>query len=316
MLCAAVATSGCNEPSIQVLTTVETFVQSPFEKVDVLLVVDNSGSMGPYQTKLGEDFGGFFEFFAEGAVDWRLAVAHTDARAEDYGSIRGPIVTAEAANPAEQFAEVVNVGTDGGGIEAGLGAARKLLEAKRNGFPRDDASVSVIFVSDEEDASPGPIPEYVNAFFDLRGHRQREAFNASALTVTERADCDAEQYQQSALGTRYVETARLTGGISANLCVDDFAQIVRDLALTTSTMIDTFVLQRKPALSSLLVIVDGVEVPCDDGQWRYDLVTRDGVDKPAIVFAPGQLPLPDADVVVEYRPGGGDPADFCPEATP
>ena len=310
------ALSGCNELLITTLEVTDLFQQSPYEKVDVLLVVDNSGSMAPYQEKLGQDFGGFFDYFAEGEVDWHLAVTHTDFQAEDFGLIRGPIVTSEATDPKALFAEVVNVGDEGGGIETGLAAAARVLENQRDGFPRDDASVSIIFVSDEQDASPMSVASYVNRYYDLRGQRQRAAINASALTVTELADCTPEQFEASSSGTRYVEVARLMGGITANLCVDDFAQIVVDLALTTSTMQDTYFLRQRPNLNTLAVRIAGELVGCETGQWAYGLVERDGTEVPAIVFDRAQLPVPGAEILVEYEPGGGKPEDFCPAEAP
>lgn len=312
----AIGSGACTEFEITTLEFTDVFQQSPYEKVDVLLVVDNSGSMGPYQEKLGADFGGFFEYFAEGEVDWRLAVTHTDVRAGDFGQIRGPVVTPEAPDPTALFAEVVNVGTEGGGIEAGLAAAARVLESTRNDFPRYDASVSVIFVSDEQDASPQSVASYVNRYFELRGQRSREAFNASALTVSELADCTPEQFEASSPGTRYVEAARLTGGISANLCVDDLSSIVLDLALTTSTLTDTFYLRNKPDLDTLELRVDDVEVPCSEGRWWYTLVERDGAQVPAVVFDRLLLPAPGAEVLVEYEKGTGEPADFCPADAP
>jgi len=310
---ASMLAAGCNEIAITTVEVTDVHEQSPFEKVDVLLVVDNSGSMGPYQEKLGNDFGGFFDFFEFGEVDWRLAVTHTDSFAFDFGRVRGPIVTPDLADPETLFREVVNVGTTGSGLESGLEAAARLLEREDQGFPREDASVSVIFVSDEEDASPNAVSTYVNRLYELKGQRQRTAINASALTVTELADCTPEQFAQSAPGTRYVEVARLTGGITGNLCVDDFEGIVRDLALTTSSMQDTFPLRSRPDLGTLEVRVQGQAIPCEAEVWSYALVERDGVEQPAIVFAEDQLPEAGAAIVVEYNRGRGDPEDFCPE---
>jgi hypothetical protein len=311
ILLVAALTGACNEFDISVPTYAELFRQSPWDKVDVLLIVDNSGSMAPYQEKLASDFGGFFDFFAEGEVDWQLGVATTDGNDPALGRIRGPIVSAASTNPEALFAEIVNVGTTGGGLEVGLEAAARVLEREYQGFPRDDASTSVIFVSDEQDTSPGSIAEYANAYYALHGARARESFNASALTVVELADCSPEQFEASSQGTRYIEMARLTGGISANLCVDDFAGIVRDLALTTSTVIDTFYLRDRPELTTLFVRVEGEDLPCESGEWSYQLVDREGVATPAIVFAQHALPAAGAEILVEYQRGQGDPADFC-----
>jgi len=107
--------------------------------------------------------------------------------------------------------------------------------------------------------------------------------------------------------------ARRTAGLVANLCVDDFAPIVLDLALTTSTMLDTFFLRARPDLNTLVLRLEGEVVPCDEGSWWYELVERDGVDTPAIRFDPARLPVAGAEILVEYVRGSGKVEDFCPE---
>jgi hypothetical protein len=308
--------AGCNRFTLQTVQVTDAFQQSEDALVDILIVVDNSGSMQPYQEKLARDFGSFFDYFADAEVDWQLGVAHTDARAEDFGRLRGNLVTSDAPDPQGLFAEAVSLGTEGGGIEAGLGAAYGVLTRRADDFPREGATLSVIFVSDEEDASPGPVADYVDAFFEFAGQRQRQTFHASALTVTELADCSPEQFSASTPGTRYVEAARMTAGLTANLCVDDLSDIALDLALNTSSQLDTFFLRTDPDPATLAVRVDDVELPCEDGAWVYERVDRDGDDAPAVRFTPGNVPPPGSEVLVEYVRGGGDPADFCPEATP
>jgi hypothetical protein len=311
LLSACALSTGCNEFNISVPSFTELFQQSPWEKVDVLLVVDNSGSMAPYQDKLATDFDVFFEFFAEGEVDWNLGVVHTDGTDPTLGRIRGPVVTSETPNPEELFAEIVHVGAQGGGLEVGLESAKRALSQVQQGFPREDASTSVIFVSDEQDSSPESVDTYINAFYELHGPRLRHAFNASALTVSELADCTPEQFLASAPGTRYVEVARVTGGITGNLCVDDFEQIVLDLALTTSATLDTFFMRSRPSLSTLVVSIDDEEIGCEEGIWSYTLIDREGVPTPAITFPPEHIPFASAEILVEYQRGTGDPATFC-----
>lgn len=305
------AGAGCTEYVVVDFESVDQFNQNPWERVDVLLVVDNSGSMEPYQEKLVRDFGAFFEFFDIGEVDWQIAVVHTDGLDRDMGYIRGPIITPQASDPQALFADVVHVGTEGNGIETGLESARRALSGINPGFPRDDSSLSVIFVSDEQDSSPDAVADYVDGYYALRGPRARDAFNASALTVTEIADCTPEQFLVSSPGTRYIEAAEQTGGITANLCVEDFESIVVDLALTTSAVRDTFYLSHRPAADTLELSIEDEIIPCDDGSWRYELVEEDGIERPAIVFDPLHIPAASDRINVQYTHGNGDPAAFC-----
>lgn len=311
LLAGLVGLAGCQEYTYSDFETTDQFRQNPWEKVDVLLVVDNSCSMEPYQTKLARDFGGFFDFFDEGNVDWRIAVVHTDVFAADFGRIRGPIITPDTIDPRQQFDDVVHVGATGGGIEMGMEAAKRALSGMNHGFPRDDASVSVIFVSDEQDSSPDSVPMYADAYYDVKGQRARDAFNASALTVMSRGTCTPDQFSESSPGTRYIDLANVTGGVVGNLCQEDFTGIVHDLALTTSAMRDTFFLSHKPNLDTLEVWIGDVQVPCSAGVWHYDLVDDDGVERPAIVFRSNRVPSANTPITAKYKNGSGEPAGYC-----
>ena len=49
------------------------------------------------------------------------------------------------------------------------------------GFLREDARLSLVFVSDEEDQSPYPVDFYLNFFVGLKGVRRSHLFSASAI---------------------------------------------------------------------------------------------------------------------------------------
>ena len=169
----------------------------------------------------------------------------------------------------------------------------------------------MIFVSDEQDVSPGSVPGYVDDYFDVRGARARDAFNASALTVTEIADCTPEQYLSSTKGTRYIQAAQLSGGVTANLCAEDLSPIVTDLALTTSAMRDTFFLSRRPNPGTLEVAIDDEIVSCADGIWVYAMVDEGNAQRPAIIFDAEHIPEASARIVAKYTNGTGLPDGYC-----
>ncbi len=305
------------------------FTQDPVEKIDVLMVVDNSSSMESYQYQLGSNFQAFISWFVEGNVDYQIAVTTTDDGNDSTvsdparGAFVGPIITSamDLDEADALFSQEVNVGTDGSGIEAGLKTAYlALTDTDRLGdqitaFLREDASLSIVFVSDEEDSSPWPVNDYVNAFFELKGHRSRDAFNASALTVTDKSLCDEQLAAYSSPGTRYVDVATQTHGLTGNLCSSDFTQIVNDLSLANSRIADTYLLSREPDAETLTVTleVDGVEteVPCNAGQWTYERITVDDAEAPTIRFDRAHLPAPGSRLYVRYLYGDGSPGAFC-----
>lgn len=298
---------------------VEVFYQNPMEKVDILLVIDNSESMGPHQDELGQHFEAFLTYFIEADVNYHIAAVTTDVFAEQAGAIQGDVINPNTPNAEEAFAEMVAVGTDGHSREMGLEAAylsfvEPALSQSNAGFLREEAALSIIFVSNEEDVSWDPVADYVNAYRNVKGQREREMFNASSLTAIDFDSCEEEQAAASTEGTRYVDVAQQTGGVVGDLCSVDFESVVVDLSLNTSRLWDTFYLGQSPDTQRIEVTLDDQAIPCDDGRWTYELhQDEEGQELFAIVFEREALPPSGSQVVVRYYQGGGDPERFCTE---
>lgn len=163
------------------------YEQLPVRKVDILWVVDSSASMAPKQARLGASFTGFVNELvaARPPVDFHVGVVTTDT--DDPGSrgiLRGwhaagtagdflactpnptgvgtscNVGTGSTAEAVAAFQDMVKVGTDGSSQERGLLAAYLALTNLANqtgGFLRPDASLYVVVVSDEDDASCNPL---------------------------------------------------------------------------------------------------------------------------------------------------------------
>lgn len=328
--------AGCVEYGYASFEGVDVFYQDPPSEVDILMVVDNSCSMDPFQTELAENFQGFISFFTEANVDYHIGVVTTtvtdEEPVEDYGCSQADVdripegghlvddtfITADTEDAADKFSELVELGICGSGYEAGLQSAYLALtdeDALRdNGdFLRDDASLSIIFVANEEDYSPLGVNDYINAFRDVKGQRERDVFNASALVVRDLEECSrAVQNSGASVGSRYLDVARQTNGIRGDICADDFSSIVTDLSLNSSRLTEIFYLSDKPAAGSLQVTVDDEEWPCEDGAWTYDLLEDDdGNEEPAVIFDREQLPAAGSQITIRYNYGDGDPSSFC-----
>jgi hypothetical protein len=363
-LVGALAVTGCSDYDLVQFEGDDVFQQLEASQVDVLLVVDNSCSMQPYQNELADNFDNFLTYFQEGDVDYQLGVVTTavsssaqtsGCSAADVAAIPeggklvgdadGPtIITPATPNGEEVFAEIVDVGICGTGFEMGLESAYRALTPPfvnnyNGGFLREDAYLSVIFVSDEQDASPMGVNEYTNSFRGVKGQRDREVYNASAIVVTDIEECDAGQRQAGAEGTRYVDVARQSGGVIGSICAEDFSSIVSDLSLASSRLTDTFYLSRLPDVGTMRVFVDdgdcggdeddleACEAECGGGSdysWTFELHNEDGdrVNDPdncdsddncrgAVVFDRSNLPPVKSRVNVLYNLGDGDPDDYC-----
>jgi hypothetical protein len=154
------------------------------EKIDMLFVIDNSGSMGQEQTNLIQNFPQFISVLNASGLDYRVAVT-TTAREYSYtmatpignipantgsGGENGTMIKPGNCNMAQRwidksdpdppmtFSCVANVGTGGSGDEMPLGAMRdafedRMMDGTNMGFRRDNSLLGVVFLTDEEDCS-------------------------------------------------------------------------------------------------------------------------------------------------------------------
>jgi hypothetical protein len=158
------------------------------EKMDIVFIVDNSGSMAEEQSNLGSNFPMFAQLLKNYTVsdgtplDYRIAVT-TTARDIDYtidlGGGFGTFPEHEDgengafqnncnnnkrwldntdANIEQTLACRANVGTSGSGIEMPLlmgkwALQERVADATNAGFLRDDALLALVVLTDEDDSS-------------------------------------------------------------------------------------------------------------------------------------------------------------------
>lgn len=133
--------------------------------VDILVVLDNSCSMADHQAKLAKGFQEVWDGLIEMPFDWHLGVVSTDMYASSHkGKLRASggarYVTKNLADGLNKFAEMLRLGTSGADQEKGFDAAyAALFDLKGTpipenaGFVREDSSLYLLFVSDENDYS-------------------------------------------------------------------------------------------------------------------------------------------------------------------
>lgn len=150
-------------------------------KVDMIFVVDNSGSMEDEQAIIAKNFGSFIDKFEQKDIDYRIAVITTDvvdplADTTHWGSTifpgyispsRGNFLskysgekwlTKNSSNLGTKFRNNVQPGISGSGREQALNSLMYALSDSKinsggfnSGFLRSDSLLSVIVVSDEDE---------------------------------------------------------------------------------------------------------------------------------------------------------------------
>lgn len=267
--------------------------------VDILWVVDNSPSMVEEQDNLASNFDHFVSFMSQTNVDFHIGVISTDMKdAGHSGKLRGnpSVITTETPDMVNVFSQNVHVGTGGGAMEQGLaamhsGLTEPLLSGANAGFIRPDASLFVIAVSDEDDASFGPVHYFERFLEGYKGAGNSPKVNFSSIMGDVPDGCATARP-----GARYAELVQLTGGITASICSEDFGVTLEGLGFTAAGLIRVFPLSTVPVTETLAVWVDDVQVQNDPQQgWQYDGSTN------SVVFSGSFVPPSGSTIKVEYK---------------
>lgn len=145
----------------------ESHIQQDVQIIDILWVIDDSGSMTRIQSSLSGNMQMFMSVFASSQADYRMSVITTSDPAIYQ------VITPSHPNATGAMQQSVAVGIHGSGTERGLEMAYQALSdatsAGRGGaFFREHADLVVIFVSDEPDHSTQSISVYNNFFANLK----------------------------------------------------------------------------------------------------------------------------------------------------
>ncbi|MEQ1723395.1 MAG: hypothetical protein ABL930_09485 [Pseudobdellovibrio sp.] len=256
-----VTVAPANSPVREVI--LEKLVQATDNKVDILVVVDDSNSMAPDNSKLAERLQGFVADLTASGIDWNMCATVT--RSQDVynngtyywgasrnwvGYVGSPqwILKTGASDPYAVFTNTmsaIGAGWAGTDDERGIKAAFWSLEyAEYNTCYRADASLAVILISDEDERSVGgnqSLQYYGGEFKNLEaddqpqglvnkvrqefGIAKRFTFNSIIVKPGDSA-CMASQDaggSKSHYGYKYNELSQLTGGASTSICDSDYS---------------------------------------------------------------------------------------------
>lgn len=259
-----VACSGVQNPDLQgppVLQSVSKAeapeaAEATDPKVNILFVVDNSGSMAPYQEKMAQNLERFAEtFFEYSRIDYRIGVVPVyDSRYLNdttvYASglrrmnplgelvkLKGlpedanqdqVFITRDTPNKVEVLKKTVQIGTQWGPeAEESYSPVMAILNSQRNteknqGFYQEDAYLAVIFLTDADDVTPGVSPDQFYSFLVEQKKGQRNKILIAAA-IPDRNDssprCSKDGQGPIDSIPRLISMA---GGITADLCSSDF----------------------------------------------------------------------------------------------
>ena len=251
----------------------DNFTQDGEVSVDILFVVDNSGSMFANQTNLKNNFGAFMAVFVSAGVDYQVAIITTD-----QSEFVGDVITPLTPDPVGEFEDQVDlIGYSGWAIEKGLWFAYESTTtgdaspSSSVGFLRETARLVVVYISDEPDASTSlsygggsttmTPSDYSVSLLSLKS--SSDLVIAHAVAGDYPSGCSTNGGAQ--FGDGYYDVVTDLGGTFMSICDSDWS-VTMDTLARESMAILSFPLSESPIEDTLTVSVDGVL----STDWIYD----------------------------------------------
>lgn len=297
------------------------------KKVDILWVVDNSGSMLSSQKALSENISRFMDQFSRRNLDFQMAVTTTDAYLDLFdngdrsllkngapktGKTGHPLINRDTPNFKKIIEETIIQGTSGASDERAFLSLRMALNNPKNkGFLREGSYLAVIILSDEDDFShKGDFPivfahdkrleqiKVTTKYLDslTRGDSLLPRFNVSAIGVLDDACLKKLNDSTQKVSSRYNQITADTNGVLGSLC-DDFSKTLSKISGRILELATRFELSRKPDTKTIVVKVNGKVVAQDKEEgWTYDKESN------SVLFHGEAVPYEGSNVAIDFTP--------------
>ncbi len=247
--------------------------------VDILFVVDNSGSMYSIQNNIIKNAAVFMENFLQDTVmDWRIAVVSTDSYDSPYLGFN-PIFDKLVDNPVSTFQQAIrSLGTNGSASEyIFYNTLRFMSDTSHGYFFRENAHLAVIMVTDEKEQSEDYGSQYepltfLNTIKSLKSDDRIVRFYG-ALNMDDLEGCNG---WSDYTGSPFETVITQTGGIIMSACTSDFgvnlASIGNDIVKFGES--PRFTLDTRPKIETIRIYYRDTLLPMgkqeDGGVWYYD----------------------------------------------
>ena len=263
--------------------------------IDILFVVDNSGSMSKEQKNISDRIDNFINNIVD--LNWRIAVTSTDPRASHHAG-DGKLVpfsngefhidhTMDVEIAQEYLGEAVYLGSDGHNTEQGIRATYRAIERAKDTtsenqeknepnreFLRDTASMAVVLISDEDEGRKkhkNKAENLVQLVNDTWNSAKDFVFHS---IIVEPGDDKCLEGEGQQLGREYARLSQMTGGDTGSICETHYSSQLKDIGSGVRSQVFTIQLECLPVDRDRDGNVD-ILVHLEDGSLAPDF-TRDG----------------------------------------
>jgi hypothetical protein len=255
-------------------------------EVDIVWIVDNSGSMGSIQQNIIDNSTIFMEEFLDSnLLNWKIGLVSTDKNDTPYLGFHNYFGKGLYQSPSQYVQEfkssVKSLGTTGDPYEYVFYNAERAL-AQFPTYTRENGHLIFIMVSDEKEQSEEKFGKAYNASNFVQkmkaGMKGRDGILRfyGALKLNDLKNCKKSSAAGDYAGSPYEEVIKKTGGFVISACGKNWGRKLSDIGKDIVTLVRTpkILLKEKPKIHTIKVYFDGKLLKSgrkeDGGQWYYD----------------------------------------------
>lgn len=286
------------------------------KKLDIVLIVDNSGSMADNQARLISALDDFIDGFALTGADWRISLLSTDVSngfgGNCYSSYAAPKAAgnwlskyagvpwlgcnssgcnvADLNDAIAKFKANVALGTCGSGDERGIDSLMLATDAAHlmganSGFFRADSYKAVFVISDENHGNlDGVGASSLNLISNSIARMQSLGtggygfYFVNDMTATPANNTDGNGINE--YPAFYLKMANDTGSLMLDIKAPDWEdQLIQVGASIITQAQKEFKLSRVPIANSIVVKIDNVVVMQDAANgWQYHAAPQNSIE--------------------------------------
>lgn len=251
--------------------------------VDILFVVDDSGSMDSHQRNLTRNIDRFIAAFtARAAIDYHIGVTTTSMSTWGSGNCCGALVGTpiyvEKTTPdlVRTLARNLIVGTSGSATEESfspvVAALTPPMSTGRNaGFYRQSAHLAIVFITDAEDQSRMDAQSLYSELVRIKG-RPEKIIGYGVIVPSGEDNCPRDDGTEPGKIEEFLKMMPNAGKNEFSLCDPVFGDRVAEIADSLVRYIGNVVyLKRAPKVGSIKVSF-GTQIILPDAKkgWSFD----------------------------------------------
>ena len=270
---------------------IQRWIQDSKLIVDIIWIIDNSGSMSVYQSMLGQNMADFMQVFLSYSPDFQITFITTDSP-----ELIGLISSQNSTDPLNESVAAINsIGITGSGWEKGLQMLRDcMIGGECATWMRPDATLIAIFLSDEPDNSPITVNSLIADIDSVKPDK----FIPYAIIGDIPQGCPSGTGWNTQPGWGYYDIVQHYGSQWWSICGEDWGTKMEEIALEVSIQTVFELDSEDPHLDTLRVWING-QIAASGWEYNEDLN--------AVVFSYEDAPEQGDTLEIGYSTWGCEP---------